>query len=216
MREAWAYARQGLLIARPLHEYQLHAPSRALTVFVHGYFAGGGVFDPMSRWLASEGIATRQLHFTYGLVGSVRALAERMARRIEAVGDRGGPVHFVGHSLGGVIGRYYAQMLGGRIDRMVCLATPHRGTLRAQPWTAIPLAREIAPGSETLACLDATRGRLRSVRLCSILAGDDAMILPSDSAALEGHEVVRLRGVGHQSLLFDRAAWGHVARVLGE
>ncbi len=213
MREVMAFARQGVLIAKPREAYQQHAPSEALTVFVHGYFAGGGVFEPMSRWLASVGAATRQLHFAYGLVGSVCGLAERMARRIEAV-HPSGPVHFVGHSLGGVIGRYYVQMMGGRVDRMVCLATPHRGTLRASPWKAIPLAREIAPGSETLTSLAATRGRLRGVRLCSVVAGDDAMILPSDSAALEDHEVVRLEGVGHQSLLFDRGAWDHVARVL--
>lgn len=215
MREALAVARQGVLIALPGPSYREHAPSRALTVFIHGYFAGGGVFEPLSDWLADESIAMRQLHFAYGPYGSVRKLAERLARNIAEVHD-GGPVHLVGHSLGGLIARYYVQLLGGRADRMVCLATPHRGTMRASRWRAVPLAREIAPGSETLRVLDATRNRLSRVRLCSVVAEDDGMVLPVDSAVLEDHEVVRLAGVGHQSVLFHHDAWRHVRRVLGD
>lgn len=205
--------RQGVLIATSRGGYREHAPAEALTVFVHGYFAGGGVFEPLAKWLADEGVSSRQLHFGYGPYGTVRGLAERLATRI-ATHHPQGPVHIVGHSLGGLIARYYVQMLGGRAERIVCLATPHRGTVRARPWTAIPLAREIAPGSETLRSLDATRDRLRDVRVVSLVAEDDAMVLPVESAVLDGHEAVRLPGVGHQSLLFDRGAWGHVAKAL--
>ena len=52
--------------------------------------------------------------------------------------------------------------------------------------------------------------------MCSLVAGLDHMVWPIESAALAGHEVVTLEGVGHQSLLFDEAAWVQVARVLGE
>jgi triacylglycerol esterase/lipase EstA (alpha/beta hydrolase family) len=213
LREAIAVARQGMLIATRGGNYREHAESPALTVFVHGYFAGGGVFEPLGRWLANERIAPRQLHFAYGPYGTVRGLAQKLARRIEAVhGD--GPVHIVGHSLGGVIGRYYVQMLGGRAERIVCLASPHYGTVRAKPWTAMPLAREIAPGSETLRALHETRSRLHSVKVCCVVAEEDNMVLPVESAILEGHESVRLAGVGHHSVLFDANAWRHVSRAL--
>ena len=215
MREALAVARQGALIARPGPSYRHHGSSPALTVFIHGYFAGGGVFEPLSDWLADKAVAMRQLHFAYGPYGSVHKLAHRLARNVAEVHPEG-PVNLIGHSLGGVIARYYVQMLGGRADRLVCLATPHAGTTRARPWSAVPLAREIAPGSETLRALDATRERLSHVRVCSIVAEDDGMVLPIESAVLAGHEVVRLRGVGHQSVLFHPDAWEHVRRVLRE
>lgn len=213
-REAMAMARQSLLLPRMATELRQIAPAPHLTVFVHGYMASGGVFAPMAAYLASRGAAPRQLHFTYAPLGSIARLAERLGRLIRDAQPAGGPVHVVAHSLGGLVARYYLQVMGGRIDRLVCLATPHRGTRRATPWTSLPLAREIVPGSETLRLLEVGQHRLANTRICSIVAEGDALVTPVESAALEGHEVVRLPGVGHQGLLFDARAWSHVERVL--
>jgi len=209
-REAWALVRQGALIAGPTRWHRARVErSGPLTVFVHGFFA------PMARWLGEQGVADRQLHFSYPPLGSIDGLARALSDRIAALQPTG-PVNFVGHSLGGLLGRYYVQILGGRVDRLVCLATPHRGTLHARPWTRVPLAREIAPTSATVLELHSTRDRLRGVRVCSVVGDEDRMVVPFESAVLEDHENVRFERVGHQSLLFSRPAWEHVARVLSE
>lgn len=215
LREAVALARHGLLLPRVRPTLRRIAPAEHLTVFIHGYMASAGVFHPLADHLARRGLATWQLHFNYMPTGSVAQLARRLDALVRAVHPRG-PVSIVGHSLGGLVARYYRQVLGRRVDRMVCLATPHRGTTRAQRWASLPLAREIAPGSATLQLLDATADRLHGTRVCSIVAESDTLVTPVDSAVLDGHEVVRLPGVAHLSILFDEKAWWHVARVLAE
>ena len=213
LREALALAQMGLLMPRTSHALRETAPSQQLTVFIHGYMATGGVFGPMADRLAQSGVATKQLHFTYVPWGSIAEHAARLEQLVrDAHGD--GPVHIVGHSLGGLIGRYYCQVMHRPVSRLVCLATPHKGTLRAQRWSALPLAREIAPGSSTLRLLDETAGNLRGVRVCSIVAAGDTTVTPVDSAVLEGHCVVRLANVGHQSILFDDEARMHVGQWL--
>jgi triacylglycerol lipase len=215
LREAVAIARQSALIPQPGPTVREYGQAEHLTVFVHGYMASGGVFNPLAQHLAERGIAPRQLHFSYWPAGSVDELARRLGAAISAVqGD--GPVHIVGHSLGGLVARYYRQVLRRRLDRLVCLASPHQGTTRAQPWTSLPLAREIAPGSATLRLLAATRARLEGVRVCSVVAEGDGIVAPVDSAVLEGHEVCRLDAVGHHAILFDPRAWALVERVLTE
>jgi triacylglycerol esterase/lipase EstA (alpha/beta hydrolase family) len=215
LREAVALAKHGMLLHRVSPALREVAPAPHLTVFVHGYMASGGVFGPLAEHLASRGIAPRQLHFTYLPTGSVAQHALRLDALIREAHPEG-PVHIVGHSMGGLIARYYLQVLGRRLDRLVCLATPHKGTVRAERWSSLPLTREITPSSPTLRLLDATADRLAGVRVCSIVAEADTLVAPVESAALEGHEVVRLPGVAHLSVLFDKTAWDHVARVLAE
>jgi triacylglycerol esterase/lipase EstA (alpha/beta hydrolase family) len=215
LREAVALARQSILIPKGASGLRETGPAPHLTVFVHGYMASGGVFTPLARYLADIGVAPRQLHFSYKPLGSVAGHALRLAAMIRDAQPEGA-VDIVGHSMGGLLARYYRQILGRRLDRLVCLATPHRGTRVAAGFGALPLARELAPGSETLRLLETTRGGLAGVRVCSVVAESDAMVTPLDNAALEGHEAVRLHGVGHQGILFDRGAWSHVRRVLSE
>jgi hypothetical protein len=111
----------------------------------------------------------------------------------------------VAHSLGGLISRYYAQVLGGRMDALVAMGTPHRGTRRAEGWP-LGLARELTPGSPTLRTLEATRSKIGHARLTSIVGLQDLLVTP-ESAALAGSRVVRVDGVGHHGLLYHPEAW---------
>ena len=56
-------------------------------------------------------------------------------------------IHVIGHSLGGLITRYYVQRLGGdsRVHTLVTLGTPHQGTQLARAAPLLPLVRQLTP-----------------------------------------------------------------------
>ncbi|CAM5527705.1 hypothetical protein SMICM304S_05241 [Streptomyces microflavus] len=58
-------------------------------------------------------------------------------------------VDIVGHSLGGLIARYYVQRLGGdrRVRTLVTLGTPHGGTAVAPGAGIHPIVRQMRGGS---------------------------------------------------------------------
>jgi triacylglycerol lipase len=206
-----ALARHGWLMPQLGRRLQTHGESSQLVVFVHGFFASTGVFKPLAEHLTASKIALRQLHFNYTPTGNVAERAEQLSERIAEVHPEG-QVHIVAHSLGGLIARYYAQVLGHRLDSLVSIGTPHEGTSLARGWP-LQLARELSPGSSLLKTLDATRKRLEDTRLTSVVAVQDSLV-PVRSAALPGSRVVYIDGVGHHGVLFHKDMWNVVCETL--
>jgi triacylglycerol lipase len=193
-----------------------YGPTKGLTVFVHGYLATGGVLRPLGEFLGKSGIAPRQVHFTFSPTGSLAEHARKLddlVKRARRHGDDG-PVHIVGHSLGGLLARYYRQVLGRPVERLVCIATPHRGVPRAAAFRALPLVDELAPGSSTLALLDATHARLAQTEVTCVIPTHDTLVPPAHSAQLAGARNVHVHGVGHLGVLFEQETWEHVAHAL--
>jgi len=131
--------------------------------------------------------------------------------------------YLVGHSEGGLIGRYYIQKLDGarRVRHFVTLGTPHRGT----PWAysghlvrhVLPSLRQMAPGSLLLRDL-ADDSFPASVRLTSIYSQRDS-ICPPVSCRLETRGAPHLKNVevmrgGHLDLLFGAGIPSIIHHVL--
>ncbi len=207
LKELVALARHGWLMSKTSDAPRTRGEAEHLVVFIHGYFGSGGAFHPMASHLASLGLAPRQLQYNYFPSGSVADHADRLAERIQKA-HPDGPVCLVAHSLGGLISRYYAQVLGGRVDALVTIGTPHRGTSLARGWP-MQLARELSPNSQLLRTLTATRSRLDAARLTSVIAVQDSLVA-CHSAALDGSRAVYVDGVGHHGVLFHRHTWGAV------
>ena len=118
-------------------------------LLAHGIIDNHTVFALMRRQLVRRGFSS--IHtFSYSpLTLDVRRTAERMGDEIERICEESGSdqIHVVGHSLGGLIARYYIQRLGGheRVHTCVTLGTPHQGTVAARllPW---PLVKQVRPG----------------------------------------------------------------------
>ncbi|MBC7173784.1 MAG: hypothetical protein H5U40_15190, partial [Polyangiaceae bacterium] len=107
-REASAIAQQGWLIARRVGRPLPSPTGDRVALFVHGFMASGAVFDPMrARVSSATGLAT--LDFSYGLFERFESIAERLASTIESSVPRGVGVSLVGHSLGGLVARWYIQ-----------------------------------------------------------------------------------------------------------
>lgn len=97
------------------------------------------------------------LEFPYDWRVSIRASAMTLAERIrqglsewrERSGNERAKVVFVAHSMGGLIARYYADVLeGAEVTRaLITIGTPYRGSVNA----AVTLARGVAPALGSLA-----------------------------------------------------------------
>lgn len=102
----------------------------ALVVLVHGLWMPKAAMAYFGRGLARAGLGTQLFAYPSrgeGLAANAARLAEFTARL------PGGTVHFVGHSLGGVlILAMLARQGSHRPGRVVCLGSPLAGSLAAQ------------------------------------------------------------------------------------
>ena len=97
------------------------------------------------------------------VANDVRAAAAGLSVEVERIVEETGfeRIHIIGHSLGGLIARYYVTRLGGdaRVHTLITLGTPHQGSYAAY---AVPttLMQQMRPGSHLMRELD------RPVRGC--------------------------------------------------
>lgn len=104
---------------------------KTTVVFVHGLFLNGAEFGLMRRRLvATRGFDSQR--FSYPTVrGSLESTLDSLERFVERV--RADRIHFVGHSLGGIVlSRYFERARDPRIGRVVMLGAPLGGSRSAQ------------------------------------------------------------------------------------
>jgi triacylglycerol lipase len=201
MDETLATLREAVLWPRDLATILPTAgPGDDVVVLIHGFLASGGVFRPMRRWLEREANA-RVATFTHAPGFGVRSIARSLARIVAKI-PREARVHVVGHSLGGLVARWYVQELGGhaRIAQTISLASPFGGTPVAEafPWL---VGADLLPDSPLLDRLR-TGPYASSVPHLSIVAGKDRLV-PARYASFHHGDVVHMPGRGHNTLLFD-------------
>jgi triacylglycerol lipase len=112
-------------------------------LLVHGFGCDLGSLGTLARRFAHDGWRVFPIELDT-VNRSVENLAERLARQVARVRRRLGVerVDLIGHSLGGLIIRYYVQMLEGwnEVDRVVTVGTPHSGGTWAS-YAVYPLRR---------------------------------------------------------------------------
>ncbi|MFK4150910.1 esterase/lipase family protein [Streptomyces fungicidicus] len=186
---------------------KLPREARPPVVLLHGFIDNRSVFVLLRRSLAQHGRQQIESLNYSPLTCDIRIAAELLGRHIEQVCERTGSrqVDVVGHSLGGLIARYYVQRLGGdtRVRTLVTLGTPHSGTRVAPLANAHPIVRQMRPGSPVLEELaqPAPGCRTHFVAFWSDL---DHIMDPLESACIEHPDLttanVRVSGVGHLAL----------------
>ncbi len=192
-------------------------------LLVHGIVDNHTIFNPLRRALDRRGF-TQLSSFDYGLLTSdVVATAARLGATIEALTRQTGyeRLHVIGHSLGGLLARYYVQRLGGdeRVHTLVTLGTPHQGTELARIGGAFPLVRQLRPGSTLMRTLAEPAPDCGTRFVC--FASDlDQLVVPSRNARLVHPDLdvtnVSVSGVGHLSLTNHRGIAAQIAELLSE
>lgn len=191
-------------------------------LLVHGLVRHRSTFAVLARALRHGGFrAVHAVNYTV-LTSDVRRCAAQFGRSVERVCEQAGAeqVHVVGHSLGGLVARYYVQCLGGdaRVNTLVTLGTPHAGTLSAYllPTT---LVRQLRPGSDVLTELAGPAAGC-ATRFVSVYSELDELVVPQRSARLEHPDLdvttLRLRALGHLSLSTEPRAVRAVVASLAQ
>jgi pimeloyl-ACP methyl ester carboxylesterase len=175
-------------------------------ILVHGLVDNRSIFTLLRRALRRRGFG-RVLTLNYSpLTQDVRTVAARLARLVEQTCEETGyeRVHVIGHSLGGVVARYYVQRLGGdsRVHTLCTLGSPHAGTHAARLFPQ-GVVRQLTPGSALLSELAEPAAGCRT-RFVAFWSDLDQLIVPQRAAAIDHPDLqarnVSLKGVGHMSL----------------
>ncbi|MFJ5740133.1 lipase family alpha/beta hydrolase [Streptomyces microflavus] len=190
-------------------------------VLLHGFIDNRSVFVLLRRALARHG--RRHLaSLNYSpLTRDLRTAAELLGRHVEEVCARTGQreVDIVGHSLGGLIARYYVQRLGGdrRVRTLVTLGTPHGGTAVAPGAGIHPIVRQMRGGSALIEELRRPAPGCRT-RFVSFWSELDQVMVPVETACVDHPDLdavnVRVTGIGHLALPVHPAVAAAVREAL--
>ena len=190
-------------------------PRRTPVILLHGLFQNRSCLL-LLHWHLSAAGYDQVLSINTPPWLDLDTLVDRVARAVEQACRETGAarVHLVGHSMGGILARCYIQLHGGaeRVAGCVTIGTPHAGSKLA-PFAVSRLGRELLPGSPLLTRLHAAP-LPGGVRFTSIYSQHDNIVLPADSARLDGADNIELAGIGHTSLLFSPAVAQDVVKAL--
>lgn len=172
-------------------------------VLIHGYAMNRTNWFWLGRAMAARGLGPLYA-FNYFSLAAVKDSAAALSEFIESVCVKTGAreVDIVAHSMGGLVGRYYVEKLGGasRVAHLITIATPHRGSSLAR-FALGAGGRDHSEGSPLLLELERA-GRTEEVAYTSIWSTCDNLVVPPQSSRLGGPgEDVVLDGIGHLGLL---------------
>jgi len=175
-------------------------------LLVHGMVDNRSIFTVLRRGLVRRGFGRIETINYSIFTADVRAAAASLGAEVERIVEETGyeRIHVIGHSMGGLIARYYVTRLGGdaHVHTLVTLGTPHHGSYVAYAWDN-GLTRQLRPGSPLFEELE------RPVEDCQtrfiVYWSDlDQVVIPQRNAALHHEDLnvhnIALRGVGHMSL----------------
>ena len=197
----------------------------SVVVLVHGLWFGAWSLGLLSRRLQKAGFAS--MPFRYRTTRA--SLEEHAAALRRFIGSRGDPeLHFVAHSLGGLV---TLRMLADNSDlppgRVVLLGSPLQGSASARKSTALPgggrLVGAVQPALSSGITMPLTGRDIgmiagsRSIGLGLLLGGLDG---PGDGTVAvaetrsEGLREHRVLPVTHTGMLFSKEVAREVARFL--
>jgi hypothetical protein len=174
-------------------------------IVLHGYAMNRANYLPLAYRMARAGLGPI-FGFEYWTLGRIAAGARQLGWFIDdvlaATGAR--EVDLVGHSMGGVVGRYYVSLAGGDgiVRNLVTLGSPHAGTDVSAIGIGHP-TRELLLGSKLVQRLAAAPPP-QQTKVTVIWSRGDALVPGARQRPLPGAEVIMYDDLGHVALLGSR------------
>jgi hypothetical protein len=216
-----AQERRASPVRPPADAPRLPADEKPPVLLLHGFIDNRSVFVLLRRTLAQHG-GRRVESLNYSpLTCDIPTAAQLLGRHVEELCERTGRprIDIVGHSLGGLIARYYVQRLGGdaRIRTLVTLGTPHGGTRVAPLADAHPIVRQMRPGSAVIEELREPAPGCRT-QFVSFWSDLDQIMVPLETACVDHPDLVaqnvRVTGIGHLALPVHPAVANGIRQAL--
>jgi pimeloyl-ACP methyl ester carboxylesterase len=186
-------------------------------IMLHGYAMNRANFVVLARRLAAAGLGPI-FGFEYWTLGRVAAGARQLGWFIDQVREATGAdeVDLVGHSMGGVVARYYLAFGGGdpHVHRLITLGSPHFGT----DVSAVGIghaSRELILGSQLVTRLAASP-LLSHARVTTILSEADVLVPAAKQPPIAGAERITYPDLGHVALLGSRRVAAAIIERLSE
>ncbi|MEJ7597154.1 MAG: alpha/beta fold hydrolase [Kofleriaceae bacterium] len=174
-------------------------------ILLHGYAMNRANFLPLAYRLARAGLGPIY-GFEYWTLGRVAAGARQLGWFVDEVRAATGAseVDLIGHSMGGVIARYYVTFGGGDgiANRVITLGSPHGGTDVSRAGVGHP-TRELLLGSQLVQRLAAAPPPGRT-KMTLIWSHADALVPGALQPAVPGAEIILYDDLGHVALLGSR------------
>lgn len=199
-------------------------------ILVHGLGRGKSLLTPMKERLAKEGYAVSVVEYrSLGRTPDqiLHDAAQQMARFNS---DTAAPVHFVGHSLGGLVIRAYLDSVRPtNLGRVVLIGSPNHGTpfvdrFRDAWWLKLAGAAARSLGTDSAGFPQHLRppyypvgviaGSVRPFDNDEFVPGEDDGIVPVESAKVEGMSDFILLNISHSSLPRREETFVHVLSFL--
>ena len=192
--------------ARPLGFFPLPgaATGDRPVVLVHGYAMSRGYFWLLARRLARAGFGPI-VGYEYWSLGSLAAAARGLGRSIDRLREQTGVerVDVVGHSMGGLVGRYHVAIdRGPGVRRLVTLGSPHAGSDMILLGVGYA-RRELQRGSAALARLGEAEIPA-DVAMTVVFSRGDMLCGAPDNGSVRGAETIEVDGVDHLQMLTSR------------
>jgi triacylglycerol lipase len=162
-------------------------------LLVHGIYNSGKYMGNLKRRLEARGCQVWAVSLRPNDASvSFEAMAAQLEAFVNANFPPGEKFDLVGFSMGGLVGRYYIQKLGGyeRVRRFVTISAPNHGTIWA--WLSGRAGvKEMRPGSALLRELNGDVSKLEPLDYTSIYTPVDLTIVPPSSSRMPfAHNVV--------------------------
>lgn len=187
-------------------------------LFVHGLGGNRGSFVGMQAWFRLQG---RKRSYSLGFPGDATfdeqsLVVRRAIAEIVTVNElEDARIDVVAHSMGGLIARLALEEAEtrARVRTLVTLGTPHAGTFAAR-FGATPEMLALRPDSETMRSLRSQLPWQGPPRLVCLWSSADVLLLPPESARIEGVENVEMVDFTHYSYLIHPGAADTVFKLL--
>jgi pimeloyl-ACP methyl ester carboxylesterase len=180
-------------------------------IVLHGYAMNRANFVPLAFRLARAGLGPI-VGFEYWTLGRTGAAARQLGQFVDQVRETTGAqrVDVIGHSMGGVVARYYVTLAGGDgvVANLVTLGSPHYGTDVSRVGIGHP-TKELFVGSKLLHRLFTAPPPSRT-RVTVVWSRADALVPADRQPPVPGAEHVVYDDLGHIALLGSRRVAGEI------
>lgn len=189
-------------------------------ILCHGYMHNRSAFLFMGHRLKQAG-RNNIVAINFGSFSEeVPRFAERLSEAINLALVHSGcdKVDLVGHSMGGLVVRYYVEKLGGAasVNAAVTIGAPHRGTKMAA-LGIFKSSRQFRLDSDLISGFEESSAGSAVAAMTAIWSDFDSIILPCENACLpKPYANVKVGGVGHVALLFSGRVFNELRQALSE